>query len=290
MGKTFRLLAACALLAGSATASARDLDAIRKSGVMRIGVTTLIPWVMKSPDGELMGSEIDIAHRLSSDLDVNVELIELPFAALFDAIAKERIDVIVAGMSITPQRALRVNFTRPYAHSQYGLVGREDRVVGRRTPAAFNDEKLKIGAASGTIAATVAVTLFPSAQLMQYPRPPDLVADLASGELDAFVAVQPVPFLLASRHPDRFVEPLEEPVYRTAEAFAVKQGNYGLLHFLNAWIAARNADGFLARTRAYWFEGTDWLLRFAPALLQEDAIDEEDTDDELTREDSEAKQ
>src|SRR5262245_4537739 len=53
------LLLAAALLLGS-LASARDLQQVRNTGTLRVGVTLFAPWAVRTPSGELVGFEIDV--------------------------------------------------------------------------------------------------------------------------------------------------------------------------------------------------------------------------------------
>src|SRR5205085_6048555 len=43
----------------------RLLDAIRKRGVIRVGIAPQIPWVMRDPTGEWQGYEIDVTRQLA---------------------------------------------------------------------------------------------------------------------------------------------------------------------------------------------------------------------------------
>jgi polar amino acid transport system substrate-binding protein len=57
----------CAALAFAFTAevAARDLQEVRKSGTLRVGVTLFAPWAARGADGELVGFEVDVAQQLS---------------------------------------------------------------------------------------------------------------------------------------------------------------------------------------------------------------------------------
>src|SRR5438874_1045417 len=102
------------------------LEAIRKRGTMVVGIAPQVPWVMRDPAGEWQGYEIDVARQLASDLGVALVLVRVPFVQLSDALADGRVDIVSAGYSITPQRALVVDFSNPYATSEMQVVARAD--------------------------------------------------------------------------------------------------------------------------------------------------------------------
>ena len=67
---------------------------IQKRGVIKVGVSILPPWVMRSKDGGLVGFEIDIAKQLAKDMGVKVEYQAPP---TFDMVAMSQlIDAAVA--------------------------------------------------------------------------------------------------------------------------------------------------------------------------------------------------
>ena len=45
---------------------------IEKRGVLRVGMSTFVPWAMRSKEGDLIGFEIDVATKLAQDMGVEV--------------------------------------------------------------------------------------------------------------------------------------------------------------------------------------------------------------------------
>ncbi len=98
------------------------LDSVLKKGKLRVGVSLFTPWTLKNKQGELIGFEIDVAKQLAKDLGVQLEFSEFEWKDILPALLKNNIDIIIAGMVITPQRALKVNFSQAYADSGIGLA------------------------------------------------------------------------------------------------------------------------------------------------------------------------
>lgn len=254
-----------ALFAFSGGIAARTLDEIRSSGELRVGVAKAIPWVMTDRGNELLGSEVDIANLISSDLGTTVTFAIMNWDELVPALKENKIDAIVSGLSITPRRAVEVAFTRPYENSTVGFLARRDSRLGKvKDLHEANVVDVVVGATQGTIGSEVAHDVFYNATIKEFPTFAVLLEELLAGRLHAIVASQPLPRLAATENPQILVEPLREPLHKEVEAIAVRQGDQNLLNFLNAWIALREADGFLARTHAYWFDGSDWMSRFGP--------------------------
>ena len=262
MTKITLLVSTLLLLAAHSSPMARSLQEIRDSGVLNVGVAKAVPWVMSNAKGDLLGAEIDVASLLVSDLGVEEKVTVLEWSELIPALQKGDIDVIISGMSITPARALKVDFTRPYGDSALSLLARRDGPAGEASDIeAINQASVKIGSTAGTISAEVSHQLFYSAQALEFPSIKALFGELQAGNIDAMVISQPFPHLAAAEAPDKYVEPLQEPLHTQVEAMAVQQGNQSLLNFLNAWIAAKVAEGYIEKNHAYWFLSTDWFSR-----------------------------
>jgi polar amino acid transport system substrate-binding protein len=62
----------------------------------------------------IVGFDIDIAQEVCKRLNKKMVLIDMPFDALLPKIQLGTIQLVAAGMTITPERSKRVIFTRPY--------------------------------------------------------------------------------------------------------------------------------------------------------------------------------
>ena len=115
-------LSSSVLAADKASSPSGTLTSILKTKKLRVGVSLFTPWTMKNGKGELRGFEIDVAKQLAKDLGVKPTFQVLDWKDIVPALLNRKIDIIVAGMVITPQRALKVNFSQPYSSSGIGLV------------------------------------------------------------------------------------------------------------------------------------------------------------------------
>ena len=121
MVRFFQLFVAMLGLLAVAT-PADTLDDIIKNGTLKVGVSLFTPWTMQDASKQLSGFEIDVADKLAQDMGVKVKYSVYEWDLIIDALNKGEIDLIAGGMSITPARALKVNFIRPYADSGLSLI------------------------------------------------------------------------------------------------------------------------------------------------------------------------
>jgi len=253
--------AAKATPAAAPVAPGKLFDAIRKRGTLLVGVAWSLPWAMRDPQGEWQGFEIDIARQLAADLGVDMTLVRVPFVGLTEALLRNRVDIVIAGYSITPQRALVVDFSNQYADSQMELVVRKDLAAQD-----VNRADVRIGARAGTTTEAAARSRLPLATISTYPTERELYAALKDGSVDGALAYAPRSTVAVAQTEGRFaVSTGIAGLPHTVEAFAVRKGEQELLNFLNAWIAYWGADGWIAERHKYWFETLDWTARLAPA-------------------------
>ena len=249
------LLSACAL---ALPAQARTLQQVLNEGTLRVGVALAAPWTLRADSGELAGFEIDVARKLAADMRVRPEILVYSFADLVRALETQEIDLIAAGLAITPERALHVNFSAPYASGGVSLATNTMRTADVQRFEELNADRYRVAAVEGSVAAALARRLLPNAQLREFASTEAASAALVEGDADAYLEEEPVPTFLALEHAGRIDVPIANPLLPTHAAFAVNKGDVDFLAFLNAWITAREADTWLATTYSYWFESLDW--------------------------------
>jgi polar amino acid transport system substrate-binding protein len=84
-------------------------------GVLTVGMDLRwAPFETKDSNGDPSGISVDVAHALGEYFGVEVEIIDLEFGSLIVSLNTQEIDVIIASMSITEDRAEAINFSDPY--------------------------------------------------------------------------------------------------------------------------------------------------------------------------------
>jgi polar amino acid transport system substrate-binding protein len=234
------------------------LDVVRRRGVLKVGVSTFVPWAMTSKSGELIGFEVDLAKQLADDLGVKAEFVQAAYPNLLDDLLADRFDIIVSGMSITPARALVANFSIPVGESYVRLVASREKAAGIRTAAGFDRPEVTIGVRAGAIGEQVARSAFPKATIQPFEDVDAALEALLTGKVTAFVAKSPAPEFLLVKAGNKLFLPLADPLARSSEAFVVRKGDPDLLSFLDTWIRYQQDTGWLAEKRKYWFDGFAW--------------------------------
>jgi polar amino acid transport system substrate-binding protein len=256
---------ACAAFAFGGEAAARELQDVLNTDTLRVGITLFAPWAARDPRGEYLGFEVDVAKQLAADMGVKAQLLAYDVDRLIPALESGEIDIIAAGLTITPERALHVNFSAPYAESGVGLATHVERTANVTDATALDNEEFTIAAVEDSVGAQLARRLWPRARVQLFTSVEDASKALLAGEVHGFVEDEPVPTFLALEHPGVIDVPTTRPLLLSPAGFAVTKGDPDFLAFLNAWITARQADTWLPTTQSYWFASLRWRERLGEA-------------------------
>jgi len=234
------------------------IEKIQKEGVIRVGMSTFVPWAMKDKQGNLIGFEIDVAKQLAKDMGVKIEFVPTAWSGIIPALLTGKFDVIIGGMGITSKRNLKVNFTIPYDYSGMSMVAHKVKAKGFSSINDFNQENVTIAARMGTTAEQAARKYMPKAKLKLFDNESQILQELSLGRIHAFVSSAPMPVFHALKFPEKLFVPLKENFTKEPIGFAIKKSDHDALNFLNNWILNMHANGFLKEKKEYWFESKKW--------------------------------
>lgn len=263
----FHLASICLVIFCQSVMSAESVpsskfESILNTGKLRIGVTLFTPWVFKDNNGNLAGFEIDVAKKLAKDMNLKPKFVPYDWNKLIPALMGGEIDIIVAGMAITPQRALKINFSQPYATAGINIATNLSLTKDVEGLDELNQSKIKIGVVSETVSEDLAGQLFEKASLVKYKTSKEVEKDLVEGKIHVYMESKPIPQFIALKHPDKIDVPLSRPLLVTKAGFAIQKGDSDFLNFLNSWIIARESDTWLISTHDYWFKSLKWRKKF----------------------------
>ncbi|MFP4325555.1 MAG: transporter substrate-binding domain-containing protein [Desulfonatronovibrio sp.] len=234
------------------------LEEIMRRGVMKVGMSTFVPWAMQDKDGEFIGFEIDVATRLAEDIGVDVHFIPTKWSGIIPALLTGKFDIIIGGMGIKPDRNLKVNFSIPYDYTGMSIVAHQEKAGGFSSLEDFNKSDVTVAARLGTTAAAAATDFLPRASLKLFDDESQAIQELLNGRVHAVIASAPLPAFQSLRNPDKLFLPLEETFTREPIGFAVRKGDFDTINFLNNWIRFVRSQGWLEERKHFWFETRDW--------------------------------
>ena len=170
------------LCVSSAMAALMDKD------VLIVGTeSTYPPYESRNEQGELIGFDIDLMNIIADKLGKKVDWQDMAFDALIPTLIAKRIDVVIAGMSITEERAQKVAFTEPYEISVSAFITKEDSNI--KDTAALKGKS--IATQIGTVQETYAHNI-EGAEVKTFQKFDDCAREVLLGRADAALMDIPV--------------------------------------------------------------------------------------------------
>ena len=87
------------------------------------------PFEYKDENGELTGFEVELAEAMCEEMNANCEFVIQAWDGMIPGLLARKFDLIMSSMSITPERAERVLFSKPYYNTPGGWFGPESFVT-----------------------------------------------------------------------------------------------------------------------------------------------------------------
>ncbi|ASA57000.1 transporter substrate-binding domain-containing protein [Vibrio gazogenes] len=250
---------ACSALTTQVYAASSALENILNKGELRACFDAgYVPFEMKTKDGRFVGFDLDMAKHMARSIDVKFVPVNTAWDGIIPALQTDKCDIIISGMTITPERNLKVNFADPYiVIGQSVLIS--PKLAGKiKSYQDLNDPKYTLTSKLGTTGAEAAKRYIPKAKLDLYDTEVDAVLQVSNGKADAYVYDLPYNAIYAAQHPKQ-VTHLETPFTYEPLGWAIRQDDPNFLNFLNNYLRQVKGDGTYQRIYDKWFKSDSWL-------------------------------
>jgi polar amino acid transport system substrate-binding protein len=258
------LALALAVFCGSAAAATNPADSPTLQQVLarkqlRVGLEVgYMPFEMVDKSGEKIGFDIDLARLMARKLGVQLVVVNQAWDGIIPALLTGKFDVTLGGMTITPERAKRVDFCDPYLTIGQTVLLRRKLAGTIKSYEQLNDPQYRVLSKLGTTGEIAMREHFPKAQLRTFEHQSEALIEVRNGRADAFIYDLPFNAVMASQFPQALVH-LHEPFTREDLGWAVRKGDPALRAWLNEFLAGLKQDGTYQALYKKWFESGAWL-------------------------------
>jgi polar amino acid transport system substrate-binding protein len=237
------LLPAIGLAAGAVSAAkAQTPDEIIKRGKVVIAVdTTVPPYGSLDSSNQPSGIDIDVANAIGKQLKVPVEFVTVNSPGRIPALLSNRVDMVIAIFSITPERALQVSFSIPYAGQSAVLIA--PKSVNIKGPDDLKN--MKVGVTRGALEDGALTALnIPGIQILRFDDGPSTVQAMLSGQIDAMGGGDYGEIYLRKGAKGEEYEQ-KFPLRAAHFGIGIRRGNPELLQWLNTFVYSIKNSGEL---------------------------------------------
>ncbi|HHB4791536.1 TPA: ABC transporter permease subunit [Staphylococcus aureus] len=169
-------------------------EKIKERGELRVGLSAdYAPMEFEhtvNGKTEYAGVDIDLAKKIAKDNNLKLKIVNMSFDSLLGALKTGKIDIIISGMTSTPERKKQVDFSDSYMMTKKIMLVKKDKVNEYKDIKDFNNKK--VGAQKGTEQEKIAQTEIENASITSLSRLPDVILALKSGKVEGAVVEKPV--------------------------------------------------------------------------------------------------
>ena len=216
----------------SATAKARTLDEIKKSGKIKIGVfSDKNPFGYVDENGKVQGYDVYFAKRIAKDLlgsEDAVDFVYVEAASRVEYLKSAKVDITLANFTVTDERKEQVDFALPYMKVALGIVSPQKAEITDVNQ--LKGKKLIV--VKGTTAETYFSKNYPDVTLVKFDEYQEAYDALLDGRGDAF-STDNTEVLAWAKQNKGFVVGVESLGDIDTIAPAVQKGNTDLLNAIN---------------------------------------------------------
>lgn len=253
------LTVACAHTNNS-TLSSPNLDRISQSGVLRVGTAADMPPLnMLDKSGDPMGLDVDLAKYMARAMGVRLELVIKPFPELLPALEAGDLDMVISGLTITPQRNMNAAFVGPYHITGKALLTKFKSLVASEDTSKLNSKAFAYSALEGSTSASLVETLMPEARLVTAKNYETAVDMVLSNQVDALVADYHVCVLSLLRHPNQGLVSLITPFTYEPLGIAMPPGDAQMINWVTNFLQTMRESDELIKLKIKWIEDPSWL-------------------------------
>ena len=246
-------------LAWAAPAPAQQdnmIDTIKKRGKLQVAFGSFIPWAMRDKQGQWVGFEIDVSTKLAKDMGVQLDLIPTAWDGVIPSLIANKFDVIIGGLSVTPERQQQIDFTSAYSTSGQGIAASKQLAAKLKWPEEYNSTNVTFTCRRGAPTCKLIEERWPKATVRQFDDDAIAFQEVINGSAHATVSSEPKPTFFMLKNPDRLFKPTSDNLTNSYEGFGLRKSNPQALAYFNDWIGKNQA--WLKERHTFWFKTQDW--------------------------------
>ena len=169
-------------------------EKIKESGELRVGLSAdYAPFEFEKTvkgKSEYAGIDIDLAKKIAKDNHLKLKIVNMQFDSLLGALKTGKIDVIISGMTSTPERKKEVDFSDSYTKTGNVMLIRKSDKNKFHTLKDFSNKK--VAAQKGTEQEKIAQQEIENADISSLNRLPDAILAVKSNKVEGLVIEKPV--------------------------------------------------------------------------------------------------
>jgi len=246
--------------AGHSSGAPTRLQRILDSGELRVGLSgNQPPLNMTDQNGEIIGLEVDLMNALTESMGLTTRFVVKPFADLIPAIERGEVDLVISGMTITPERNARVAFVGPYFVSGKSVLTKSKTIASADSATALDKPGNRYSVLAGSTSETFVEQVLSKATGVPAKDYDAAVQMVLDDEVQAMIADFPICQLSVLRHSEVELSTLMTPFTIEPLGIALPADDPLLLNLIENYLNTLENTGLLIQFKAKWFSDGSWI-------------------------------
>lgn len=224
------------------------IESYQKKGTISVGTNAQFPPFEFYPNDKIAGFDIELAQIIADKLNVKLVVEDMNFNSLIDAINKNKIDLIISAMTITPERQSKVNFSNPYYTSNQSIMVMDKN---ENIKAIEDLKNKKIGIQTGTTGEQIASKI-DGVEIFKYNTALAAIMDMKSTNIDAIVYDLEACKKFKENNPS--IKIIDAQFDKEQYGIAVRKDDTELLNLINEVLEEIKANGQYEQLIKKYFE------------------------------------
>ena len=162
---------------GETAAEDAEEEKTAEGGTLIMGTNATFPPYEYYEGDEIVGIDVEIAQAIGEKLGMEVTVEDMEFDALIPALASNKVDIVAAGMTVTPERQESVNFTDTYATAAQVIIVKQGSDI-----ASSEDLGVQMGTTGDSLASEIE-----GAQVERFNKYFEAIQSVLQGKIDAVI-------------------------------------------------------------------------------------------------------
>jgi polar amino acid transport system substrate-binding protein len=198
---------------------------------------------------------------MADALGVELRLEVMPFFELLDALEAGTVDMVLSGMTITPERNRRVAFVGPYFTTGKSFLTKTATLLSIKDASEINTPGTTLAALRGSTSQLFVEVAIPKARLVSTSNYDEAVEMVIQGTVDALVADFPICAVSVFRnlHKDKALACLMTPLTYEPIGVAISGSDPHFINWVENFFNTMAGSGELKALEDRWFKSSSWL-------------------------------
>jgi len=225
------------------------------------------PLNSKDKEEQLIGLEPDLARRMAEAMGVKIRFELMDFFELFPALESGRLDLIISGLTMTPQRNLKMAFVGPYFLTGKSLLTKTDHIVKCQELCDIDSPQTTLTFLKGSTSQSFAEKVIPKARMIPARDYDEAIRLVLEDQADAMIADLLTCVMAVIRHPNRGLLTSLKTFSFEPLGIALPGTDPLLINWMENFLKTLQGTGELKRLSDYWLKNERWVEeKFDPSF------------------------